>query len=147
MLTNHNNNVQDIIDKKKWKLGKTFSKSIDMLVVTNKDPKNKYEKAKEKNIPILTSNEFKSKFGNKNIEETIIFNKSKKKPNKILLTNDDRNDLKEIAESQGIEIGKTFSKSIDLLVASDKDPKNKIKKALDKEIDIIENTKFIDQYQ
>ena len=56
------------------------------------------------------------------------------------------NDIKEIAEKKAIKVGKIFSKSVDLLVASDIDPKNKKKKAIDKNINIINNSNFINKF-
>lgn len=147
IMTNHNSNVEKIIEKKGWKLGKSFGKNVDMLVVTNNDPKKKLEKAKKKDVDILTSNEFKTKYSDEiDLENKKIVKKTKKKPNKILLTNDSRNDLKELALSKDIQVGKNFGKTVDLLVVSDNDPKNKEKKAFEKGVDTMQNIEFIKEY-
>lgn len=148
LLTNHNNNVEKIIEKKQWTLGKKFCKNVDLLVVTKNDPKKKLDQAKKRKIDFISSDEFKSKYDD-NFDKTnsLKIKKSKKKPNKILLTNNSRDNLKNLAESKGISVGKTFGKTVDLLVLSKKDPKKKLQKAIEKKIPIIEDTSFIDEYK
>lgn len=175
LLTNNSrSNLKDIAETKGIKVGNRFGKSIDLVVVSDKDPKKKEKKAIEKGIKTVSDTDFINSFkedNDKNVDVIEIIPKKKKIkkidakyknddnsdsnldnnvdnsiPKQILLTDNSRTNLREIAESKGIKVGKIFGKSTDLLVVSDEDPKKKEKKAIEKGIKIIDNKSFIENY-
>ena len=100
------------------------------------------------NIEIINKVKKKKEIKKKKTEDEKNLNGSKTEiiPKHILLTDNARDNLKAVAEKKDIKVGKIFSKSVDLLVASDIDPKNKKKKALEKNINIINNSNFINKF-
>ena len=67
----------------------------------------------------------------------------KENPKHILLTNNNRINLKDHADSKGIKVGQRFSKSVDMVIVSDKDPKEKEKKAKEKGITTLDDKSFL----